>query len=83
MNVPELTPEALRVMYEGIRQNRTTLDNCPKHRFSCEQVTITLGVKLRCLECGGDMILTEIAQYIRGYVAAGGDANEIWPGYWT
>lgn len=63
-------------------KNRDKLDACPGHRFSFPPGTaMTLQTKLTCRRCGGDMGLVPINYYCRGYAAAGGDPNEVYPGW--
>ena len=37
--------------------------------------------KVTCNECGGSMCLTELSGYMAGFEAAGGNANDVWPGW--
>ncbi len=48
------------------------------HVFETDNVKVTLGAKVRCKECGGSMSLVEANQYVRGFVAAGGDPFIMW-----
>lgn len=73
--------EDARAALQRIQKNRHALDNCRKHRFEFKG-QLTIGQRAFCGNCGGDMLLTEVAQYVRGYAAAGGNPNEIIPG-WT
>lgn len=34
---------------------------------------------MTCLECGGEMSPSDILMYAKGYAAAGGKPEEIWP----
>jgi len=67
-------------IWQDVKRNRAALDGCPRHRFAGVQVR-TLGEKFRCEACNGQMSLTDIGSYIRGYVAAGGRPDDIWPGW--
>lgn len=67
-------------IWENVKRNRVAIDGCPRHRFAGAQIK-TLGEKFRCEACGGQMSLVDIGNYIRGYVAAGGKASDIWPGW--
>jgi hypothetical protein len=72
-----------RVDFKGlwaeVKANRAKLDGCARHRFEAKPVK--LGEKQICLMCGGTISLTDMGNYIRGYEAAGGSADDIWPGY--
>lgn len=65
--------------WEQVKANRAKLKACKRHRF--EPKSVKLGEKQTCLECGGQISLTDMGQYIAGYVAGGGSADDIWPGY--
>lgn len=64
---------------ERIRENLDKLDNCPRHKFSGERMPP--GNKHTCLNCGGEMNGGDVLYYIAGYEAAGGDCNDIYPGW--
>lgn len=68
---------------EAIRLNRIKLDACPCHCFEVEGVQLAPGEKVRCSECGGFMSLTDANQYVRGFVAAGGDPLKVWASWNT
>lgn len=68
-----------RILLEQIQLNRRTLDGCAVHRFSVTEVKI--GQRLTCDRCHGTMSLTDIGNYIRGYVAAGRYAADVWPAW--
>ncbi len=67
--------------------NVEKLNACPRHHFEMtdEQVkagpAALFGGKLTCLKCNGRMDMLHVNQYVRGYMAAGGNANDIMPGY--
>lgn len=73
-------PKKHNEMLNAIQANRITLDNCPRHRFILDK--ITMGEKCQCLRCGGWMPLTSIGDYVRGFVAAKGDPCEIVPDWY-
>lgn len=62
-----------------IRANRERLDSCDRHLFEYEKVQI--GQKLACSKCKGTMQLTDAGWYVKGYEAAGGNADDVWPGF--
>lgn len=70
--------EMLRIWVE-VKANNRKLDACVKHRFSGG--TVKIGEKVTCLECGGNMMLVSVRDYIAGYQACGGNADDIWPDY--
>ncbi len=62
-----------------VQENQRKLNSCKKHRF--EGGAAKMGQKFGCLECGGTLGLTDIGYYVKGYVAHGGNVNDIWPGF--
>jgi hypothetical protein len=72
-----------RKIWEEVKANRAKLDACPRHRFTGGDTILGLriGQKMTCTVCGGQMELTDVGQYIRGYEAAGKPADDIWPGF--
>ena len=68
-----------KALWSEVQENFRKMRECRRHRF--EHQTVTLGMKINCLNCGGYLRLTDIGQYIAGYKAAGGDAADIWPAY--
>lgn len=71
--------EKVLSIWEQVKANSARLKGCARHRFSGGKVKI--GQKMTCLVCGGEMDLPRIGEYIRGYKAGGGSADDIWPEY--
>jgi len=69
-----------RTLFEQVKANSAAIRACPRHRFIGGH-EVKLGEKHTCLVCRGEMRLTDIGPYIQGYEAAGGKADDIWPGY--
>lgn len=67
-----------RILTE-IRENSVRLNNCPMHHFTYEK--LELGQRLKCDNCGGQMQITDAGYYVKGYKAAGGDPENVWPGW--
>lgn len=72
----------LKTLWQDAKDNVDRLHGCARHRFDVPFNAVQPGKRFTCLECGGVMNLSDIGTYIRGYVAAGGAADDIWPG-WT
>lgn len=70
-----------RAALAEIKANQERLANCPRHRFVPGE--IKLGAKVRCEVCAGEIGLVDLGYYIAGYEAAGGEADDIWPGFQT
>lgn len=72
--------ELIKETWENVQENSRRLRGCPRHRFKGERSTM-LKANYVCSECGGEIDSLKINYYIQGYMAAGGDVNDIWPGY--
>ena len=69
----------LQSLLAEVNENQARLDACERHRFEGKP-TGTLGARVTCANCGGKMKVLDVAIYMRGYEAAGGAADDIWPG---
>lgn len=75
-----LSDPSFALILEEIKANQSLLDNCKRHHFPTFG-DVVLGMKLDCSKCGGRMDAIQAAAYTRGYVAAGGNGNDIIPGW--
>ena len=66
-------------LLKDIRANNAKRDACPRHLFLSEK--LTLGQPLRCEHCGSTMQITDAGFYVKGYMAAGGRPDDVWPGW--
>jgi hypothetical protein len=71
----------VRAIWDQVKANSAKLEACPCHRFAGGPVQI--GQRHLCLECGGEMAGSDLLWYIRGYEAAGGAADIIYPRWHT
>lgn len=71
------------LILEEVRANQARLDNCKRHHFPTwpENIGRALGLKVDCCNCGGTIDARMAAAYARGYAAAGGDPNDVIPGW--
>lgn len=85
----KLKPEPIDfgALMARVNENRRRLDACPRHLFP-ERVPgieggvgAMLGQKIRCKKCGGEMDLVALNYYVRGFEAAGGNGNDVLPGW--
>lgn len=63
-----------------IQANNDTLNACPRHYFDFDiegGPAALFGKKATCQRCKGQMRLTDINQYVRGYEAHGGNGNDV------
>lgn len=67
-------------IWQMVKENRAKLNGCNQHTFDPAQYD-RLGAKLTCLKCGGVMPATDVGEYVRGFRAAGGDPDLVWPGF--
>lgn len=70
----------LQQIWDDVKVNNARLRACAKHRFEGGEIK-KLGDKYTCQNCGGTMDISRIGSYVEGYVAAGCDPNDIWPGW--
>lgn len=74
-----------KLILEELRANQDRLDRCKLHHFptwpALHEIPTRLGLKVSCSNCGGVIDALHAAAYTRGYVAAGGDGNDIIPGW--
>jgi hypothetical protein len=73
------TSEDAARIWEQVKANSAKLNGCSAHRFRGGAPAI--GKKMVCFNCKGEIGLPEIGTYIAGYIAAGGDAADVWPEY--
>lgn len=64
-------------LFAAIKENRRKLDACPRHLFDVGDPPYTLGQKVTCEICTGYMPVTDAAQYARGYMAHGGNPDDV------
>lgn len=69
------------VMLEEIRANQKRLDECKRHHFPTFPERLMFRHKLTCANCGGEIDALQAYAYTRGYIAAGGNGNDIIPGW--
>lgn len=75
-----LSRDDMQKIWKDVKANNGKLKGCVKHRFEGGEIK-KLGDKYTCRNCDGTMDLTRIGSYVEGYIAAGCDPNDIWPGW--
>lgn len=69
-------------IWAEVRENNRRWRECPRHLFEAwNPDERKFGEKLTCKNCGASEMLNDIARYIEGYKAAGGDPNDIMPNW--
>lgn len=70
-----------KLLLEEIKANQARLDGCKQHHFPTFPERLAFRQKLDCSKCGGSIDALQAYAYTRGFAAAGGDPNEIIPGW--
>lgn len=71
--------ESRALILAELQDNQNRLDECKRHYWPSMEYTI--GAVCVCANCGGCMKVVEAAEYLNGYRAAGGNPNDVLPGY--
>lgn len=66
-------------LLKDIRANHAKRDACPRHLFLYEK--LTFGQQMRCEHCRSTMQITDAGFYVKGYMAHGGNPDDVWPGW--
>jgi len=66
-------------IYAQVKANHARIDGCKGHTF--KPIKHKLGQKHTCLNCGGIVEAPYLIAYIKGWVDAGKDANDVFPGW--
>lgn len=69
-------------LWEEVKANSRRWRSCDVHRFEPTE-PYRFGQRHTCVKCGGTKPMIEIMYYLDGYEAAGGDPNDVMPGYRT
>jgi hypothetical protein len=82
-NISGLPRDEVDEIWKAVQENQKRLSGCLRHRFDMSGLegVALLRADIPCLECGGTMRSGDIRTYIKGYIAAGGDPEEVWPGW--
>jgi len=70
-----------KALLAEVQANRAKIDSCARHRFEIGDPPYRFGAKFECTNCGGTMDAVQAFRYCQGYKAAGGDPNDVIPGY--
>jgi hypothetical protein len=63
---------------ERIKANTAKKAACPRHLLDLRRAPFA---RVVCGNCGGELDIGEALGYIAGYMAAGGDANDVAPNW--
>jgi hypothetical protein len=74
-----MTNSEIGQIWQDVKANRIKRQACPRHTIAPN--SYTFGRKVTCLNCEATIQATEYMAYVEGYVAAGGEANDVWPGW--
>lgn len=65
-----------------IKENHAKLNGCARHCFDNEtKPPLPFAMRLTCRNCGGNMDAVQAFRYCQGFKAAGGNPNDVMPGY--
>lgn len=83
MKPPALTSEEVHEAFRRAQENSRRLRGCPRHYFNADasKKLRAFGERVTCVECGGEMRVSDVGLYIQGYAAGGGISDDIWPGW--
>lgn len=70
-----------KALLAEVQANRAKIDSCARHRFEIGDPPYRFGAKFERTNCGGTMDAVQAFRYCQGYKAAGGDPNDVIPGY--
>jgi hypothetical protein len=68
-------------IWKQVQADSAARSLCPRHHYDPNPNGYRLGEKLTCTVCGVADRLGDIGKYIAGYVSAGGNGNDILPGW--
>ena len=80
-NVTGLPKEQVSSIWDQVQANLKQLRSCKRHTFLIPKGRIGLNDDLHCGKCGGTMRHVSVRTYVDGYIAAGGDPEDVWPGW--
>lgn len=78
-NLSGLPKSEVDRLWGEVKANSATLNACPQHLFP--EGKVRMGDKLTCVHCKGTVSLTDAGWYVKGFAAAGGDPDAVWPGF--
>ena len=79
---PILSTPAERARFEAIQKNFDKLNECKAHSFIVPPLLqLRPDARLKCRNCGGTLEVIAINFYTRGFAAAGGNPNDVFPGW--
>jgi len=69
-----------KAIYKQVQENQNRIEACSKHKFT-EEPPFAPGQRFCCVNCGGFVPAVEAFRYVQGYIAAGGNPNDIMEGW--
>jgi hypothetical protein len=76
-----ISKDEMQQLWEEVKENNRKWRRCPKHFFPHKDGVYGLRAKATCANCGAWADLSAVMDYTRGYVAAGGDPNDVFPDF--
>lgn len=79
--------DGIKGLLAKVRANVAALEACPGHTFEpiarMGRPQIHLGMKFRCIHCGGEADLQAVSWYRKGIIHAGGDPATVTTMPWS
>lgn len=78
-----MTREEAQKLWAQVKENALALERCKAHKFEgfAENWWRMPNMRLRCVNCGGEMCANDALHYVRGYQAAGGNGDDVIKGW--
>jgi hypothetical protein len=79
-----VTREEMLALAERAKDEARRWRECPRHEFDplpTGSGTLLLGMRVACKRCRVERRIMDVIDYVRGYAAAGGDPEDVLPGY--
>lgn len=68
-------------LFAEVKANAERLAACKRHRVELGNPPYKFGMTVTCIGCGGNMKAVDLFRYVQGFEAAGGNPNDVVPGY--
>lgn len=79
--VPQPRFPASEALFAEVKANAERLAACKRHRVELGDPPYKFGMTVTCIGCGGTMKAVDLFRYVQGFEAAGGNPNDVVPGY--
>jgi hypothetical protein len=70
-----------KALFAEVKANAAKLTACKQHHVDLGEPPYKFGMTCICTNCGGTMKAVDLFRYVQGFEAAGGNPNDVVPGY--